>query len=89
MARQVPETDQASIFTLSICFSLFLPLLLWRSVLRRNPVHENAWLAWIDAETWAGKKDPALLLKQKAPRAIPNSENLNEKKTKLLATAKH
>ena len=57
-------------------------------VLRRNPAYEDAWLAWIDAETWAGKKDSALLLVKKALQAIPNSESLNEKKTKLLAITK-
>jgi len=54
-------------------------------VVRRNPGYEDAYLAWIDAETWAGKKDSALLLAQKGLAALPESVSLQEKKKKLLA----
>jgi tetratricopeptide (TPR) repeat protein len=41
-------------------------------VLRRNPEYEDAYLAWIDAATWAGKKDSALLLSRKALSGKPS-----------------
>lgn len=55
-------------------------------VVRRSPGYEDAYLAWIDAETWAGKKDSALLLVKKALTYLPGSSSLHEKKSKLLGS---
>jgi hypothetical protein len=53
-------------------------------VLRRNPSYEDAYLAWIDAETWAGKKDSALLLTKKALSVLPASTHVKMKRARLL-----
>jgi hypothetical protein len=54
-------------------------------VIRRDPRLEDAYCAWIDAESWAGKKDSALLFSRKALNALPTSRTIREKKAKLLA----
>lgn len=65
-------------------FVLAMPA--FAEVIRRNPSFEDAYLAWIDAETWAGKKDSALLLAEKALHVLPGSKPLKEKQVKLLAS---
>lgn len=54
-------------------------------VLRRNPAVEDAYLAWIDDERWAGRKDSALLLTQKGLKLLPDSKDLKEREAKLTA----
>lgn len=57
-------------------------------VLRRSPLYEDAYLAWIDAAIWAEKKDSALVLAKKGLHYLPGSASLKEKIETLQARKK-
>ncbi len=58
----------------------------FEEVIRRDPAFEDAYLAWIDTELWAGKKDSAALVAKAGLKILPNGQNLKEKWAKMLAS---